>query len=133
METTNEKVSAKEKTKLKIKLLRCYTSSEANGDEVYLKYEGKKIWPAGSYESVSSSNELSVNTEIVLNTPDKLARIDLWENDFFRDDHLGFFLFHLDGSNGEFTTDLTPKNKNDRYRYTLVWEFEKSTRILYRK
>lgn len=101
--------------------LKCYRNSESDGDEVLLKFEGKKIWPIRPFARIKSNEEFMINLDVISDGRG-LIRIDLWEKDFFTDDLIGFFQFVAAGARGKYTTDLTPCNKDMPAKYTLAWE-----------
>ena len=110
------------KAKCALKLLRCHHSSESNGDEIYLKYQNKKIWPEVRYKVFKSADEIALNVDLDLKDNEKPVTIELWEKDFLKDDFLGHFQFVPFGSVGEFIVDLKKKNMTGVQRYSLVWK-----------
>jgi len=127
MDTNMERPLAKKSknnklVKCKLKALRCYRSSERGGDEIYLKLDGKQMWPQVPYERIHSMGEVEINLSIVTGKSAGSIRIELWEKDILKDDFLGYFLFVPNGSEGEYVSDLRLANKNDTHRYAMVWE-----------
>ncbi|HTH55202.1 MAG TPA: hypothetical protein VL728_04105 [Cyclobacteriaceae bacterium] len=122
---SKEEITAKPEAPLRVKCklisVTCYRASERGGDEIYLKIENKKIWPARPFAKIKPSEEIMIDVD-VFSDERGFLRVDLWEKDFFSDDLLGFFQFVSVGSNGKFSTDLTPCNKDVPPRYILNWE-----------
>lgn len=112
----------KKKTKCALRLLKCHHSSESNGDEIYLKYENKKIWPEVRYRVFKSKDEILLDINLDLKDKVTPVIIELWEKDFLKDDFLGYFQFTPFGSSGEFIVDLKKKKITDVQRYSLVWK-----------
>ncbi|GHN02945.1 hypothetical protein WSM22_44340 [Cytophagales bacterium WSM2-2] len=106
----------------KLKALKCYRSSESDGDEVYLKIEDRKIWPQVPFARIKAMGELEINLDIMTGKKEGSIRIELWEKDLLKDDLLGYFLFITNGQSGEYVSDLKLNNKMDNHRYALCWE-----------
>ena len=102
--------------------IHCHVPDESDLDEVYLKYNGKKIWPSKRYRQLKPG-ATPVETEIKDLEREGFMEIELWDYDFLsRNDLLGKFRMPLDQAGGPFTTDLT-KEGNTSAAYTLEWEF----------
>jgi len=110
------------KPKCALKLLRCHHSSETDGDEIYLKYENRKIWTEVRYKVFRSKDEILLNVDLELKDNGTPVIIELWEKDFLTDDFLGSFQFVPFGSVGEFSVDLKKNKMTDVQRYSLVWK-----------
>lgn len=99
----------------------CYLPDEAV-DEVYLKYEGKKIWPQeGKYSSMKegASADIRVEKSVVKGVS---IVIELWEYDALSpDDKLGKFMLEADKMGGPYTSDMI-KEDNGKSKYGLNWE-----------
>lgn len=50
----------------------------SGSDELYIKVNGRKVWPSNDFYSIDSGHYVPVNTTIDLNNE---ARISLWERD----------------------------------------------------
>lgn len=111
--------------KIRLKSVQCTTPDEIDKDEMYLKYEGKKIWPEDErYFRVDTGDVVEVNLEMML--PDGWTEIELWEFDFVtKNDFLGVFKFNLDNEVGEYDTSMTLLEKNSTASYKLFWEILK--------
>ena len=59
--------------KLKILNLKCYLSDEADGDEVYLKSNGQKIWPEEAKYIVPKEENTPIGLEFIINKGDATA------------------------------------------------------------
>ena len=108
----------------KILSLICRIPDEANLDEIYLKLNGKKIWPESKkYKSVKmGKTDLNFILKDV-NHGDKIE-IELWDYDFLSpNDFLGTFTFYLDDPGGPFTTELSKKDSQVA-SYSLEWKYD---------
>jgi hypothetical protein len=104
--------------------LSAHSTSESDGDELYMKIDKKRIWPAGQrFAKVKPASDIKVGFAF---TPDKLGKrveIELWEYDnFLISQQLGKFSLLLDGTGGPFTTDLIVQSVKTRARYSLIWD-----------
>lgn len=108
------------KFSLRLNLLHCYLQEESDGDELFIKYEGKRIWPVEKkYEKAKRG---TIDVKLRIDDLDKHCnlRIELWDYDFFTpNDKLGVFKMQLNERGGPFTTDLTTKSGA---KYSLEWE-----------
>jgi hypothetical protein len=105
--------------------LDAHFQTEQDGDEIFLKLNGKKIWPINrSYFSCQKEVahiQLNVKKDVKVK-PEQKVNIELWENDFiFFKKKLGDFTLILDQRGGPFITDLQLKSK-EFARYSLMWE-----------
>ena len=104
--------------------LICRIPDESDLDEIYLKLNGKKIWPESKkYKSIKmGKTDLNFILKDV-NHSDKIE-IELWDYDFISvNDFLGTFTFYLDESGGPFTTDLSKKSSQVA-SYSLEWKYD---------
>jgi hypothetical protein len=105
--------------------LDAHFQTEQDGDEIFLKLNGKKIWPKNrSYFSCQREVphiQLNIEKDVKV-TPEQKVSIELWENDFlFFKKKLGEFTLILDQRGGPYITDLQLKSK-EFARYSLMWE-----------
>ena len=120
--------------KRKIKLLRvhCTLPDEIDKDEMYLKYQGRKIWPKGFiYYRVDTGEVAPVN--VTLELEDGWHEIELWDFDYLsRNDFLGTFRFLVDDNPGEYTNSMTLVEPNSTASYILDWEImaEETSEVL---
>ena len=111
--------------KLHITQLKCNVNDEFDGDEIYLKYDGKKIWPARLFKGIRTGEELSIDLFIEVPEDQKII-IELWEYDLLTmNDHLGSFEVILNEYGGPFQTSLKLKEKDYIASYLLTWEVNK--------
>jgi hypothetical protein len=108
---------------IKVISLSCFQTSETNGDEIYLVYNNKKVWPTNKkYEEFTPNSTRSMSLiidDVQLN--DRIA-LELWEEDVLFDDKLGTFEFLVDAKGYGFNTDLKKTDPDSIYKYTLAWE-----------
>jgi len=110
---------------LTLNYLHCYFVEEENYDDVYLKYNGKKIWPVNKrmkHIMMDTTTELHVDIKNV--EPNQKIIIELWDHDWLSaNDHLGSFELLIEEIGGPFTTDMKRnKSETDKAKYTLEWE-----------
>ena len=111
--------------KVSLKKLQCIVNDEVDEDEVYLKYEGKKIWPEdGIYKGIDNSETFELGVTIDHADPEELLIIELWDFDYLSfNDHLGSFEIKLGkDTHGSFNTSMTLKEKGSSASYILHWE-----------
>lgn len=108
---------------IKIQHIFCDVSEEVSEDEIFLKYQGKKIWPADSrYMHIKRGEHTAVNIIIPSVQEGQSATIELWDWDLLSaNDHLGDFLLTADNKGGPYRTDMKPTNPNDTAKYALQW------------
>lgn len=102
--------------------LHCYLSDEGDKDEVFLKFNGKRIWPSGAKYVKADKEEMKIALEMEVNEGDDM-NIELWDYDLLTpNDLLGSFNFKLLSKGGPYRTDLQ-RAKDAKAKYTLEWEF----------
>ena len=108
--------------KIRLNKIHCKLPDEIDKDEMYLKFDGKKIWPSGSiYYRVDTGDVVEVN--LVLTVAEGWNEVELWDFDFLsRNDFLGTFRFKVDNQPGEYTNTMTLVEKNSTASYLLEWE-----------
>jgi hypothetical protein len=104
--------------------LHCYAVEENEFDDVYLNYNGVKIWPEEKKHHPVREHTITA-LEIDLNpveTGQKIV-IELWDFDFLSPDDLyGTFQLVADPG-GPYSTDLSLNYKETKKaRYVLEWE-----------
>lgn len=103
----------------------CIVNDEIDKDEVYLKYNGKKIWPKSKlYTSIDTGERFPVGVEVEHEDPSQPLIIELWDFDYLSlNDFLGFFQINLGKDTyGRFSTSMTIKEKGSTASYILYWE-----------
>ena len=108
--------------KLHLRQIKCNVNDESDGDEIYLKFKGKKVWPSGLFKGIKI-NEL-VQVDVTLDVPDdEFVTIELWEYDLLsKNDYLGTFEMKMNETGGPFTTSLKLKKPEYMASYLLIWE-----------
>lgn len=114
---------------MQIKLLsiHCTLNDEVDKDEIFLKYEGKKIWPGSPYKSINSGEKIEIGKEFTHDPSNDLI-IELWDFDFLsKNDLLGTFLIKLDEEDLATTYFTTMKlaREGSTASYMLEWEIIK--------
>ncbi|MGL1887248.1 MAG: hypothetical protein OCD76_12110 [Reichenbachiella sp.] len=107
---------------IKITTVQCTVPDEIDKDEMYLKYQGKKIWPVGDlYFRMDTGDKVSVEMELDVNAG--WNELELWDFDYMSlNDHLGTFRFNVDADKGEYTTSMDLLEKGSTASYFMFWE-----------
>lgn len=110
---------------LALRFLHCYFVEEHISDDVYLKFNGKKIWPKYAKckpLTIDSMTELDV--EIVGLRKNEEIEIELWDWDLLsRNDMLGKFIIRVDEKPGMYSTDMEQNERETKKaKYALNWE-----------
>lgn len=104
-----------------LKSILCTLPDEIDMDEIYLKLNGKKIWPeAHMYKRVDSGDEVDIGLE--MEVEEGWITLELWDFDYMsRNDFLGEFKFKVDNTPGKYSTSMILKEKNSTASYILNW------------
>lgn len=105
--------------------LHCYFVEESNFDDVYLKYQGKKIWPQHKRQQpIMMDTTTKLKVEINKITVGEEVVIELWDWDFLSpNDKLGTFTIHIEEDSGSYSTDMVQNLKETKKaKYTLDWK-----------
>ena len=107
---------------VKLIKLYCYRQEENDGDEVYINYNDKRLWPQeGKYCRMNKDEEI-INVEIKNIKSGEVISIELWDYDFVSsNDKLGLFTMLVDEKGGPFTTDMLAHSSRGA-KYSLEWE-----------
>lgn len=113
-----------EMVNIKLHSVKCTLPDEIDKDEMYLKHQGKKIWPSGMiYYRVDTGDVAPIN--LTLEVEQGWTEIDLWDFDYLSlNDFLGTFKFNVDTTPGKYSTSMELKEKNSTASYILNWEIE---------
>ena len=107
---------------LKLISLYCHAPDEMDWDEVYLKMNGKKIWPASEKYQKLKLGETALEVNINDIDIEDMVKIELWDYDkLSRNDKLGSFSFRTD-ERGKFQTEMK-KIPGVKASYSLEWEY----------
>ncbi|MDH5597537.1 MAG: hypothetical protein OEY34_00340 [Cyclobacteriaceae bacterium] len=106
---------------LRLLKLHCYLSDESDADELFIKLDGKKIWPSDKkyYKIKEDSVEIKFETKVEKNSE---VVVEFWDYDLFSaNDLLGTVKIIADASGGPYTSDMVKKEAGNA-RYALEWE-----------
>jgi hypothetical protein len=110
--------------KVRLSSLYSILNDEIDRDELYLKFNGKKIWPENKkYISVGSDEKVDVDVTLDVPANEQLI-LELWDHDTFsRNDHLGsFHMIPDEFSGGPYSCNLRLKESSSTASYILNWE-----------
>ncbi len=106
--------------KLRLLNLKCYLPDEADGDEIFIKSEGKKIWPVDEKYITTNKESVAIGLEFTITKGDSIS-YELWDHDLLSaNDHLGSLLITAE-AHGQFINDFAKQGK-DQSKYALEWE-----------
>ena len=107
---------------LRLQSLVPYVQTEADGDEIFIRYKNKKVAPARSKFYKVSGHPVELNIEVQLQKDDQWVELELWEYDRLSpNDSLGHFRLLVDQASDNFTAELI-RNKESAAKYVLNWE-----------
>ena len=112
------------KLNIRILNLNCYTTGESKDDEVFLKLNGKKIWPETSKYRTMKMDKAEVRVEIPDLDKGVMIEIELWDFDLLsRNDLLGSFKLQADRQGGPFVAEMIRNvEESGVARYNMDWE-----------
>lgn len=113
-----------EKLTVRLIQLHCYQNDEEKFDDVFLKFNGEKIWPQDKkHEDVRIDSKHDLDVTIAGLIPDERAAIEVWDHDLLSpNDLLGTMYFVPDKKGGPYTVDMNPLNESTTARYSIDWE-----------
>ena len=107
-----------------LKKLHCIVNDEIDKDEIYLKCDGKKIWPKGIYKRIDTNETFGLDNTVVETESEKIE-IEIWDFDYLTaNDLLGTFVMIPGKEKGNFTTSMKTKNSSSTASYILAWSVE---------
>jgi hypothetical protein len=115
----------------RLKTLVAHVQTEADGDELFLKIDGRKIWPSDNrFIRFDNKQSVEVNHLCNLDILGGFLDIELWEYDnILFSSCIGEFVLSLDEAGGPYYSDLKPSN-GSKARYSLIWEVVKVSEVL---
>lgn len=110
---------------LRLDSIVAYLQTEADGDEIFIKFKDEKVAPANAkFVRMKHQEPIALNAEIELTDSDHWVELELWDYDLLSpDDALGTFRFLVDEVGEDFSTELLRQNGSDA-RYVLNWSVE---------
>jgi len=108
---------------IRINTIHCYMHEETDGDEVFLKLNGKKIWPEGEKYFEMKEQTQAVNLVVHDLPVNQMAELEIWDYDFLSpNDLLGKIKMMIDKPGGPYTSDMQLTDEKQMARYAIVWE-----------
>ncbi len=106
---------------VQLKSIICILNDEIDKDEVYLKMNGKKIWPKGAaYKSMDSGEKVDMSLQF--DVPEGEINIELWDFDLLsKNDLLGTFKLQVDDRKGNYAANMILKDPTSTANYVLDW------------
>jgi hypothetical protein len=113
---------------LRLRHIFCYVNEEVAEDEIFLKYNGKKIWPISKrYEEIKTGEKMEIDISIPNIAHGTEVKIELWEWDLLTfNDLLGSITMKIDAYGGPFLVDMKPSNEQETGKYSIQWEVPRS-------
>ncbi|MEQ9288581.1 MAG: hypothetical protein RIG77_16795 [Cyclobacteriaceae bacterium] len=108
---------------IRLKSLTCFQNDEDKFDDVFIKHEGKKIWPTDKkHEDVSVGN-YKLGVDISGIKPNSEVILEIWDHDTFSpNDLLGSTKMIPDQPGGPYQVDMQPAHDSDIARYSIEWQ-----------
>ena len=109
--------------KIKLTSIKCNVPDEIDKDEMFLKYDGHKIWPTDAMFFRMDVDE-KVTMDFEMEVPEGIINIELWDYDYTTlNDHLGTFTIKVDGEIGKYTASMK-RNERETHSasYFMQWE-----------
>ncbi len=102
--------------------IQCNVNDETDGDEIFIKYDGKRVWPAGLYKSIKTGEKVSIEKGVQV-PDDEFVTFELWDYDILtKNDLLGTFTMRTNEKGGPFQTSLKIEKPEYTASYLLTWE-----------
>jgi len=112
---------AQKKKILRLDSLVAYLQTETDGDEIFIKYNDKKIAPVDGKFFKMTKEPATLNIEIELDESQKWVELELWDYDRFTpNDSLGKFRLLVDQVSENFTAELV-RDRHSHGKYVLNW------------
>jgi len=110
--------------RIKLLHLHCMLNEESDKDEVFLKFNGHRVWPEhGRYHAMNSNERIALNI-VLEHDPSQELNVELWDWDLLSaNDKIGTFVMQVRaGDYGKFTSSLKVANAGSTASYLLEWE-----------
>lgn len=119
---------SRKKRFLRLESLVAYLQTEADGDEIFIRYKDEKVVPADEKFIRMTKEPVRLDTEIELDQNEEWIELELWDYDRFTpNDSLGTFKLLVDQPAETFTTELV-RSKDSTARYVLNWSLIERTK-----
>ena len=106
---------------LRLESLVAFIPSESDGDEIFIKYNNKKVAPKDGRYIKMSMGPVPLNVEIELDTNQDWVELELWDYDLFSaNDNLGTFKLLVDEVSANFSAELL-RDDPAGGKYVLNW------------
>lgn len=106
---------------LRLESLVAYIQSETDGDEIFIKYNNKKVAPKDGRYIKMSSGLVALDVEIELDSNQDWVELELWDYDLFSsNDNLGKFKLLVDEVSASFSAELLRDDPSGG-KYVLNW------------
>jgi len=110
--------------RIKLLHLHCMLNEESDKDEVFVKFNGHRVWPEhGRYHVMNSNERIALNI-VLEHDPSKDLHVELWDWDLLSsNDLIGTFQMHVSANDyGKFTSSLKVAHEKSTASYLLEWE-----------
>ena len=108
---------------IRLKSLTCFVHEEEKFDDIFIKHDGKKIWPVDKKHEAVSIGNYKMSVDISGIKPNSDVLLEVWDHDnFSANDLLGKMRLIPDRPGGPYTVDMKPNKESDVARYSLEWQ-----------
>lgn len=114
---------SKDKLTVRLKTLLCYQNDEEKFDDIFIKYQGRRIWPVGKKHEDVAVGSVSLMVDIPNVVPNEELLLEIWDYDLWSaNDLLGTARMIPDKPGGPYTVDMKPIHEKEVARYSLEWQ-----------
>lgn len=111
-----------DKLTVRLKTLLCYQNDEEKYDDIFIKYQGRRIWPTNKKHEDVAIGSMPLMVDISDVTPNEEMILEIWDYDLWSaNDLLGKAKMIPDRPGGPYMVDMTPIDDKETARYSLEW------------
>lgn len=108
---------------VRLKSLTCFQNDEEKFDDIFIKHNGKQVWPTDKKHEDVSVGSYKLGVDISGIKPNSEMILEIWDHDTWSpNDLLGKMHMIPDRPGGPYTVDMKPTHENDVARYMIEWQ-----------